>query len=313
MGKVDFAKRMKRETIVQVVQDFVSNHSKDEIVTYNFRNERKDAFLIDGIKGFKEYKMNYEENKNFDADSSDLTMSIWCILLEHSQHVETVLGYEGRTIIFLDKDGKKGIVETDTINSFSTPFNAFFRDVMKSRFGNTWYHYYREGYGLKNGELIKGLFSEDKVAIMPMNRDQWMLDYYEELFNQDVLTKEQIDILQAYESFANWTHTIGNFMIGPKGFNWRKNETSNDRLDVFLNNVGKHPEFAGWKKEFTTYMDVNFLGVYFEAGKFTNWEKSKLKNLRNGSEVEWIKQINEIIEKRGTAIADRLIEIAKNL
>lgn len=303
-----------RDKIVKTVQTFIKNKTIDEIASYNFRKERKNADHIEGIKGFKEYKINYEQKKNFDCDSSELNMSIWCLLLEQGENVEKVLGYKGRKIYFMDKAGLKHTLETDTINSFSTDFNKFFRKLMKRRFGGEWYYLYSQGYGLRNGKLVAGLFSKTPVAINNENRDKWMIQFYEELFNDCVLSEVEMKIFRAYEMFSNWTHTLGNFMIGPVGFNLEKGRRIyKDRLDLFLSTVRDESKYARWKSEFLQYMDVNVLDIYFTGGKFNSWDNAKLKNLREGGELEWIHKMIERIRHRGIILAKRLKAIEKDL
>lgn len=302
---------------IDKVKQFVNGKTIEEMANYNIRHECKELKEIDGIIGFKEYKVkNKRRVINFDCDSCELIMSIWCMLLEKAEIVEEVKGYQGRIIHYVDIYGHVHEVETDTINSLETNLNKFIREVIERRFGRKWHQLYENGYGIEDGEVKPDLVPIEYRRQDDINRDRWFVQYYDEIFNKDALTIEEIKRLEQLEIWSNSIHTIGDMMIGPVKFNIEKSKNINnneDRLDLFLEKVKRNADFIEWREQFSSLMDMNFLDLYFIGDKFTTWESVAFKGLRENEDYEWMKEINHLIYHRGLALSKGLKGMIDNL
>ncbi|NOU99497.1 hypothetical protein [Paenibacillus planticolens] len=293
----------------KLVKQFVRGKTLEEIVGYNFRNERESAIFTSGIIGFKEYKI---DSSKFDCDRTELTMSIWCLLLENGQNVREVLGYEGRKISYINKVGDLEHVETDTINSIETDLNIFIRKLLNSKFKKSWFDLYTHDYRIENGGLVPGI---KKQMLSSNDRDLWFIANYDEIINEEILTSVETEILQALIDWSNYIHTIGNFMIGPVGFNFKssvpkaKSKCGKDQIDLFLENVKSDSTYTIWQKELSSYNDINMIDVYFEGNKLTDWNEVAVKELRTGELAHWINNIVFLIQERGEMLAARLLTI----
>lgn len=291
----------------ELVKHFITGKSDKEIAKYNFRNESKKLSNVDGIIGFKEYKQAYRMGSKFDCDRSDLVMAIWCVLLEADVNVRSVNGYTKRAIEYIDLKGKIITVETDTINSLEIDLNKYIRSFIQKKYKTKWHVLYSKGAGLKNGEIIGNAFPEQYRSISEFNRDKWLLDNFSQIFDE-----EKPELLKAYERLANLTHSVGNFMIGPVGFNYsdiRAKSKSNDRVDIFFRKVKEVDAYSDWKNWFSAYMNVNVMDMYFIGDSHGAREKSELIDLREGTELEWINRVNDLIEIRGIKIARQVKSI----
>lgn len=295
---------------IELVKEFLE---KENAAMYNFRLQNLELTKLNDknipILNFKYYKQEYRkaiEDMKFDADCCELTMSIWCLLLKQAGF--KVLGYEGRIIKYKPAEEKSAEinveVETDTINSLETDLNKFIRDVINRRFGKTWVDLYTSGSKIINGKLVKVIYDERYREKSKYNRDWWLIDNYEELFDERFLTASEIINLSALNEFAKRVHTIGNFMIGPTGFNKAKGCIEfEDRLDKFMKKVLSCEKYADWKQWFIQASRVLYINGYFEN---TFIEDATVKCLRNGDISEWSKQVCTLIENRSNIIIDRL-------
>src|SRR5699024_6286660 len=148
-----------------------------------------------------------------------------------------------------------------------------------------WHELYSNGYGIRNGELKADVVPEEDRKIIESNRDKWIVKYFDEIFNQDLITTSENLVLTELQKWSNRIHTLGNFMIGPVGFNIDKAKgikRNEDRLDLFLEKLINQPEYAGWYQQFTSFMDSNFLENYFEEDKVEELKDAQLVNLRKG-------------------------------
>lgn len=282
---------------IEMVRAFVEGGSDEQIAAYNFRNEYGPLQgRADGVVGFKHYKQASRRGSGFDCDCCELVMSICCLLLAAGKNVSEVIGYDGRSIHFVDSKGQPDIAETETINSFETQFNKYGRRMIESGYKNKWHHLYERGAGLVNGKVVEGIFPEEFRRRNEFNRDKWLLDYYPEIFSDTVLHR-------AYETLADSVHQIGNLMIGPDGFNARdsraKGKCLDDRFDLFFEKVNNQADYSDWKLWFDQYRDVNRLELYFK-------EDGAPKHLRTGSEIEIIARQERLIRDRGIVIVRQL-------
>jgi hypothetical protein len=300
-------KKLKQPNI-ELVKEFLE---KEDAAMYNFRLQYLELTKLNDknipILNFKYYKQEYRKarkNMKFDADCCELTMSIWCLLLKQAGF--KVLGYEGRIIKYKPAEEKSAEinveVETDTINSLETDLNKFVRDVINRRFGKIWVDLYTSGSKIINGKLVKVIYDERYREESYYNRDWWLIDNYEELFDERFLTASEIINLSALNEFAKRVHTIGNFMIGPTGFNKAKGCIEfEDRLDKFM------ISYKDWRQRFIQARPVLYIDEYFENNTFDT--TSGLIDLRKGDISEWCRLICTLIEKRSNIIINELKKI----
>jgi hypothetical protein len=221
-------------------------------------------------------------------------------------------GYCGRTIYTKEENTLelKAVAETDTINSLETELNKFIRAVIKRRFNTTWKYLYTNGKKIENGELIQGDYSEESREKSDENRDQWLIDNYEELFDEKFLTPSEIINLNAFNEFAKRVHTVGNFMIGPEGFNCEDEKAKSkcgDRLDKFMDNVLSCKGYEDWRNWFIQASPVLYIDEYFKNNTFDT--TSGLIDLRKGDISEWCKLVCTLIENRSNIIIKELRKI----
>lgn len=226
-----------------------------------------------------------------DPDASELTMSIMCYLLE--MHGYNVSGYEGRHI-YLDNNI---IVETDTANSFITLYKGALMRYVPN---------YLE---LCNELGINGGFMQEYEKIFE-NRDKFSLKK-----NNDKLLRE-------FEEFAGLTHAIGNFIIGPKGFNAadRKSKsrlfssrswTTFDRVDLFLRKVSEGNTYKEWEQWFeknicSTYLNFYYKDIVYLDKQTVDLKKSVLQDLGSDDFISRICLINKLIISRGAQMVSDL-------
>jgi hypothetical protein len=325
--KIKMGKNEKLKTPnIELVRNFLNQENQEDAAMYNFRLQNPELKKYDDknipILNFKYYKQEYRKNSEFDADSCELTMSIfdadsceltmsiWCLLLEKADFVKEVKGYDGRTIVYVDNSTGEDVeveTETDTINSLETELNKFIRTVINRRFNTTWAYLYQNGIKIINGELVEDWYSERLRPENDLNRDWWLIDNYEEIFDERFLTAPEVINLSALNEFAKRVHTVGNFMIGPEGFNSRDNKAKShcaDRLDKFMEKVICDDNYEDWKNWFIQASSVLYIDDYFEDVK-----KDKVKCLRNGDISEWCKLVCTLIENRSNIIIDELGKI----
>ncbi len=264
---------------------------------------------LKGIKGFKTYKILCREahgnkrknDKEFDCDCCELVMSIWCCLLK--QQGKTVLGYNKRTITYKNTDAEMEelMLETDTVHSVDTDLNNFIRAVINRKYGSKWCDLYEKGLGIENGVVVENKWPKEQRKCTEMNRDAWLLQNYNEIFDANTLTAEERKTLAAFDKFANATHTLGNIMLGPEGFNRAKGLSGNkDRLDIFLQKTCNGEYGRNYSNWFSS-------DIFLEVNHLEQNDNFIGSALRAGKPVDWIPKTDEAIEKRGEKIAEDLL------
>lgn len=291
---------------IELVKKYIN---KKNPTMYSFRLENpelKDNEI--GIVNFKKFRI---DTSNFDCDRCELSMSIWCILLENSVFVKEVIGYVGRNIKYIDKDNNEIIVETDTMNSLGTELNRFIRKLIKKRFNTTWVNLYTSGTKIVDGNLVDNYYEDNLRKETERNRDLWFLDNYKELFDCKYMTADEIEELNIYNKMAQIMHTIGNFIIGPIGFNFsdRKAKSKNDdRFDLFMEKVLCDKEYEDWKQWFLTAKSVIFIDYYFKEGFNIDTKETDIICLREKKMIN-IEFISKAILHRSEKIIDKLRDI----
>jgi len=225
-----------------------------------------------------------------DPDECELTMSIMCVLLKGNGF--DVIGYEGRHIIL--QDGSK--IETDTANSFISLYKGALITLHPT------YMEFLDKYN------IKGSFTNAYEQIYE-HRDEISFDKYD------------VELYNLFKEFAMLTHSIGNFVLGPLGFNCAdpkskaklysaKRWSTFDRMDLFLLGVGGGETYDEWERWYSEHLNSTYTNFFYsDLKKTANNEvvlsESTLVNLGNDDIHIRLKTINGLIKDRGNAmIAD---------
>lgn len=227
-----------------------------------------------------------------DPDCCELTMSIMCILLWKNGF--NVIGYKGRHI-YLDDNV---IVETDTANSFI----SIYKGALMINVPNY--------YELCDKYNITGSFMKE----------------YEKIYahrNEFSLKGNNNELLKEFIIFSELTHSIGNFIIGPKGFNaadskskaslYKRSWSKFDRIDLFLERVAKGDTYREWEKWysencFSTYNNFFYSNIeeYLESNN-VDLKKSLLIDLGSEDLTERLRIINKTIIDRGNKMVKDLV------
>lgn len=264
----------------ELVKEFIL---KGDPLRYDFKYEyieqsRKKRYPLDEednpIKRFLIYKWMAKKSSEIDCDKTDLTMSIMSILLE-SKGLE-VEGYKGRYIYL--KNNAVSCVETDTINSCWSIYKKMLISTIPDWKGLC------KSVGIYSGS---GLLSEKNLKIM--------IDKYDQ-FN--------VKLEAGLTEFASLTHSIGNFCVGPVGFNTKKGQKKDDRIDLYLKEIfDRNPKVYDTEAEKwfnKENIEATFLDTYIY-----NWEDNKDSSL---SLREYIcVSLGEKLEDRPVIVNDLIV------
>lgn len=226
-----------------------------------------------------------------DPDECELTMSIMCVLLKGNGL--DVIGYEGRHIIL--QDGSK--IETDTANSFI----SIYKGALITLHPN--YMDFLDKYNIKKS------FTKEYEKIYE-HRDEISFDKFD------------VELYDLFKEFALLTHSIGNFVLGPFGFNCAdtkskaklytaRNWSTFDRMDLFLSAVGNGDTYGAWERWYSEKMESTYTDCFYSDIKKTkdnrvNLSESTLINLGDKNMHIRLKTINSLIKDRGAAMVDDL-------
>ena len=285
---------MIKQPNIELVKKYLE---KDDPVYFDFKlMEKSFVGLSDELERELTYKGQQLRNKVPDPDCCELAMSIMCLLLE--KNGISVKGFEGRHIE-LNNDVT---IETDTANSFISLYKGALMQNIPD-YSALCKKYEIEGSFTKNYEKIYA------------HRDEFSLVGHND------------ELLMLFKQFAYLTHTIGNFIVGPEGFNCAdKKSKSNlfsprlwsnfDRIDKFLERVAMGKTYASWEKWFSencfsTYNNYFYKEIVCKKGKdAVDLSQSKVIDLGENI-VKRVTLINEIICRRGEAMIRDLREYLK--
>ncbi|MDN4605905.1 hypothetical protein [Sporosarcina highlanderae] len=192
------------------------DYFKDSQITLEYQDEKTEF-----INNWLRYKIATKPKlslytTSFDCDTTEVVKTV---LFESLITEVDSLQYNGiRGFIINDEIN----LETDTMHSFATTFNSFLRDVLK----------YVEPYWVENYIKKYELTETEDVY-----RDIYFLEninrWYEEMSLKDK------SIYKALEKFAEHSHTIGNFIMVPKGYNAGRYSRTGDYWDLTLIDLKK--------------------------------------------------------------------------
>jgi hypothetical protein len=226
-----------------------------------------------------------------DPDACELTMSIMCVLLKGNGF--NVLGYNGRHI-FLE-DGSK--IETDTANSFISLYKGALITYHPK------YKQFLVDYGIE---------------------DSFVKNYKKIYEHRDEISFETFDrnLYELLCQYAALTHSIGNFVLGPIGFNCSDSKSkaklysakvwdSFDRMDLFLGKVASGETHDEWEKWYKVNMKKTYTDYFYLELKYGNdneivLSESTLVDLGAKDLHVRIATINELIKRRGLAMVTDL-------
>lgn len=334
--------------IDQKFNDYLKNFEKEEEKYLNICSVGEKNYLIQlaqnlneiqieqeykAIIEFKKYKIlcrtTDENTKISDCDMCDMVMYLWCLWLKNK-------GYEipkfSERIITVKKDDFSFEVETDTVNSLDTTLNNFLRSIKIDGVGKSLLVLYNQCKDLvfnnnsvtvqpfqaknptdvqaKNPTDVKKKQNTDSQANM---RDLWVIKNLNVIYEYCQKQNNSAPLL-ALNRWAELTHTFGNFMIGPKGFNSKGFSHSNAKLpynmfgDTTQNTKGESiEEFFRQLQQMDEYLKLEHMDIYFEGNNSDIW-KNPVKRLgyiskdENGkekyNEIERIYAICNLIEQR---------------
>lgn len=279
-----------KEPNYDLVRAFLKKESPEY---YDFKLESN---VLKDVKKVLLRELTFKKNPNgFDPDCTELCMSLQCVLLE-SKGLD-VKGYNGRSIVVF-RNGKYEILETDTINSF---WSLYKRALMTEV----------PGYTEKCKELqINGSLKDNLHIVISNIQEGGALDiaHYES-------NPYKVRLAAEIVIFAVLTHSIGNFMVGPNGFNCKddcskaklfsnRNWSSFDRIDLFLASLDKsaHQDWCEW---FSKNIEMLDMEMYFEESE-SGSRKNRLIDLGGEDLLSRIRRINYLIEKRGVKMVAQL-------
>lgn len=240
-------------------------------------------------------ELTFKKNPNgFDPDCTDLCMTLQCALLE-AKGIE-VKGYCGRSVVIF-RNERYEILETDTINSF---WSIYKRALMTEV----------PDYTTKCKVLqIKGSL-KDNLAVVISDIRKGKRSVFD-------IAQYKSELAEEIETFARLTHSIGNFMVGPNGFNCKddyskakiysnRNWSCFDRIDLFLASLvdSAHQDWYEW---FLKNIQSLNLEMYFETQESELRDRS-LVDLGGDDLLSRIRLINSLIKKRGTEMVTQLKE-----
>lgn len=226
-----------------------------------------------------------------DPDACELTMSIMCVLLKENGF--DVIGYKGRHILL--QDGSK--IETDTANSFISLYKGALITLHPTYMG------------FLNKYNITGSFMDAYEQIYE-HRDEIAFDKYD------------IELYYLFKEFSALTHSIGNFVLGPCGFNCAapkskaklysaKSWSTFDRMDLFLLRVGAGDTYDEWERWYSENLKSTYTNFFYSELKKTEDNKfvlseSKLIDLGDKDMHIRLKAVNSLIKERGSAMVNDL-------
>ena len=251
--------------------------------------EKSFECISDALERELKYK---REHKVQDPDCCELTMSIMCLLLE--KNGISVKGFEGRHIEL----SNNVFIETDTANSFISLYKGALMENIPD------YSELCTKHGIKDGLT-------QNYEKFHAHRDEFSLEGYND------------ELLILFKQFACLTHTIGNFIVGPKNFNCADKKSKShlfsakswknfDRIDKFLECVAMGKTYESWEEWFSencfsTYNNYFYKEIVYQKGKEAiDLSQSKLIDLGNNDMIKRMKLINEIILLRGKAMVKDL-------
>lgn len=340
-----FDKKAEKEAIKFVNDNFEKGKY------YNFRNALNINDIFSDVYGktlgevkikpeyeaiieFKKYRIlcrtTDKNTKIDDCDMCEMVMYLWCLWLKNKGYDN--LEFSGRTIK-VKKDDFSLEIETDTVNSLDTILNNFLRSIIIKEDSTSLLKLYQNNKDLainKNGELTlcKGLlYTNMNDNNMDNRRDLWVIKNLNVIYEY-CQKQNNSALLLALNRWAELTHTFGNFMIGPKGFNSKGFSHSNAKLpyNMFGDKVkGESIEvffrqLQSIKKQMDEYLKLEHMDIYFEGNNPDIW-KNPVKRLgyvgkdENGeekyNEIERINAICNLIEQRNDLFYDDFKDIVK--
>ena len=196
------------------------------------------------INNWLRYKIATKLNlytTNFDCDSTDVVKEVLLELL--NPNVDSIR-YDKKRGFTVNNEIK---LETDTINSFATTFNKFMRSTLESYIEPSWVDNYMKKYNLsKPQEFYRDIYFLENI-------NSW----YEQMKDSDKEIFNQLKRLSVY------AHTIGNFILVPKGYNKERYSETKDYWDLTLidlkKNISKDRNFEWYTKNYHLFdLDTYF-------------------------------------------------------
>ncbi|MDG5473120.1 hypothetical protein P6709_15310 [Jeotgalibacillus sp. ET6] len=252
------------------------NKNIDELVKYDFKHERGIYKKEENIDLWLEYR---NEGKKWDCDGSgnngtrtcELTRDIYKVLWEWNSDKEN--RYKS-TCYF-----RAMLMGPDTMNSF---FNVITQVIQVVNL-NGKIEYFKQ---------IKGKRHWSKLDTRQ-----------EEFLNLVKYVLENNEIGPLLKEYVRLTHTIGNFILVPKGFNGRRAIKTSDYWDLSLQLMQLDKTWLqgeSFKKYVNTFFLWDYVDEKYEVKSFFSGHSLQNKKPATINEcVEMLKTITSAIERRG--------------
>lgn len=150
----------------------------------------------------------------YDCDALDISMQVHEELVKKSKNCRFISRQDRN--ITIEYCGVTQVLESDTMDSFMTLFNEVVRVLVILKLNTELKYVYKQSASEPDNEIKRNL---------------WIMSNYQSLFKDDK------KILFLLETFAAKTHTIGNFMLIPKGDGFIKNRRFKEDLDRYIRNI----------------------------------------------------------------------------
>ncbi|MEC5424306.1 hypothetical protein QGM71_12470 [Virgibacillus sp. C22-A2] len=235
MNKSEFIsgiKSLNKQSSWQEIQDYLLfDMKKLAILNKSELESKKDYFKNSQITlEYKDEKTEFINNWLRYKIATKLRLYTTLFDCDTTELVKTVLFESLITKVdSLQYNGNRGFIvndeinlESDTMHSFATTFNSFLREILNYVEPN-WIENYIRKYNLtKPNEIYRDIYFLENI-------NRW----YEEMNSRDK------SIYEALQKFAVHSHTIGNFIMVPKGYNAGRYLRTCDYWDLTLIDLKK--------------------------------------------------------------------------
>lgn len=216
-----------------------------KVVCFDFKDTSPSQVVREESLGIKKF-LQYQIDGNYDCDCADKLRDYF---FEPYYYIEET--YDNNRQYEMKMDNEQTLFcDSDTINSFSTLFNEFFRNFyIKEKYTLAWLPLYTGRYDVESMDIelssdireelkcIKGNYSSDTAT---KNRYRWLMDNFDTIFSDKFLNAHPLkkQCFEQFQLFAQLTHTIGNISFVPMGFNrirgFGKLSRTRDFSDLFF-------------------------------------------------------------------------------
>ena len=181
------------------------NACNPEVILHMLEHNKDEKLYCKNFIRYKiATKLNLYTIPSFDCDKLPEVMDQLKLRLKVNKILYTDYHIEGK--VSIQDHGQNLTFQTDTLYSMQTLWGSFIRNFLKKS-ESKWVEIYCKKY-------IPSEWNPNKV---PFYRDFYWLENIDRWY--DKLSPEEKESLELFNCFARLTHTIGNFILVPEGFN----------------------------------------------------------------------------------------------